>query len=503
MLRRITLGGFTAAVATGGGGQFGLAGPRAERSQRSATNNRLASPQQLGQLPIVDYFNNAAGTVGGQPRLSMTLDDSNATVARLPSSDLTSAFFLQVALGRLTQNPASGVRKLGLIYGDSWPGHPKVLGMMFDLGFNPIDLDAVQDSHLALPREGCVVFTSAIAQLRAAADIHTETMFTSVHELGHVFNLWHIEFPFRILSTSLEDRVATSPFLFDPIHSSFLKHIEDPHVFPGGSKFDDRGDLVQQAAAGGTQNSPWSRKALELRLSMEQAEFWRFEPVELDIEVRVRDGVDKTFHLPDTVDPGYDDFNIWIEEPSGERRRYRSPRYYCRNSGRLVVSKGQPFVRDVSIFGQAGSYTFDQAGSYRVQATWQLPDGRMLKSNRLELFVRPRLLKSSQYQNLAATLTRRDVALLLYHRSGSFKKQVLERVDALAAKTKDSKLKANLRYAISRHLAAKAMGAVASGRKNWQRQALTQIKRSLDLGERLSPRRRHHCQRLEEELEQL
>jgi predicted Zn-dependent protease len=45
-------------------------------------------------------------------------------------------------------------------------------------------------------REGCTIFLGAIREKREAVDDYsTEVGFTAVHELGHAFNLCHVDTP--------------------------------------------------------------------------------------------------------------------------------------------------------------------------------------------------------------------------------------------------------------------------------------------------------------------
>lgn len=464
----------------------------------------LPTPLALGNAPLARHLERASAGGTGVGNLSLTFDLSKQSTSVLSDTTPTEAFWLQVALKRLTGNGTAGpVDRVGLIYADRWK-RPGVLGMMFDLGFNPSDLQPVEVSFLTLPREGCAVFLDAIADFRNnPTDRHTEAMFTSVHELGHVFNLWHQQVPFRFMSSSTKDQVAGPPFAFDFVHQQYLTHVNDDHVWPGGKAFGDRGNLgpsdqqFKNALA-----LPKSGTSLRLLVDITQRELWRFEPIELDIRVVVPRGVKKTYRLPDTVDPGYDSFDVWIEEPDGERRRYRSPRHYCQNVGLLKVSAAEPFARDLSLFGQSGGYTFRRSGRHSVWVTWRLPGDRIIESNHVEINIKSQLERSQEYISLHETLTNPRVASLLYHRTGRYRHEIVERIEGLADVTKNAPLEANLRYALGRFLERAGRRRSRHTRLGYHRRAQDQLHRALDLTDVLSTRRQYHAARICDEISQ-
>jgi len=105
---------------------------------------------------------------------------------------------------------------------------------------------------------------------------------------------------------------------------------------------------------------------------MSRRSFFYFEPVELDVVLSAPSSANRSFRVPDCIDPGYGAFRIWIEEPSGERRIYRSPRIYCAHDELIFVGPKKPFRRDISIFGESGGFTFRRAGVHKVWAEFAL-----------------------------------------------------------------------------------------------------------------------------------
>jgi len=377
----------------------------------------------------------------------------NSALANPPSNQQGFwALELHEALAALTRNPPPPApsRRIAVLYADFYRPFPAALGVMFDRGFDPGDDPSSATVFRRSPREGCAVFLSAIAKLRnTPAQIDAEALFTTIHELGHVFNLQHIDTPANFLSQSQAARpFPASAYRFVPLHQQALATCSrSPHVWPGGSKFDDTGPFGHLSA------SPKARSRqgrIELVLSMAQREFWPFEPVELDIEVRLAPGVQRPVIVPHAVDPGYDAFKIWIEEPSGERRRYRSPRRYCMGAESLRIGPRAPFRRDVSIFGEAGGYTFKANGVHHLWATFEVSPGRLIESNRLEVCVRG-AIDSADYELARSVLAHSKRARVLYYRQ---RRGIADRQLALLRQfcTEGPALpsKASIRYAVAR-----------------------------------------------------
>ena len=122
-----------------------------------------------------------------------------------PIKEPVGAYYLHDMLGAVTGNQTHPP-KIAVLYASSYAiATPGVLGVMFDRGFttdddpNPVNQPA---------RLGCAVFLDSIRRLRGdGANFTAEAIFTTLHELGHVFNLWHIEDGRNIMSTSRENSV--------------------------------------------------------------------------------------------------------------------------------------------------------------------------------------------------------------------------------------------------------------------------------------------------------
>ena len=225
------------------------------------------------------------------------------------------------------------------------------------------------------------------------------------------------------------------------------------HVWPGGTEFNDLGEF-------GAVNMPRARTSappefgLELVIEMARREFWRFEPVELDVAVRTAAGVDRRFRIADEIDPGYESFRIWIEDPLGQRRIYRSPRRYCRSPGILTIGPGRSFRRDISIFGEAGGYTFRSVGVHKLWAE-MLHKGLWLRSNTLEINVLP-ADNSERYLQTRAALTVPGAAGLLYHRLDRFSPEAVTALQTFVSEAVGNPSAAVASYALGRAFLADA-----------------------------------------------
>lgn len=331
---------------------------------------------------------------------------------------------LQLATMQLTRNPPPPARsaRVAVLFANYYRPHHGVLGVMFDRGKpSPWDDPNPPPVTMASAREGCAIFLGAIANLRGSGlPYQVQAQFTTLHEMGHLFNLQHADtprFPPNLMATS-ESSAPYKPkaFHFLPRHQQQLSRCStSPFVWPGGEPFQgESGDLPSDSPRRLT-TLPAEPFGLQMKLCMSQSEFWAFEPVELEVEIAVASGVARRFTLPDIVDPGYDEFVIWLEDPRGERRRYRSPRHYCSVPGRLVITPQRPFKRDISIFLDAGGFTFCRPGVWRIWVEFHVGRGRGLVSPTIEVNVLPRT-SGSAYNQAAARLLHPESARLLYHR---------------------------------------------------------------------------------------
>jgi len=307
----------------------------------------LVPELRFGGNGIDSYFAHASGQ---RIRIKFTLPDGAA--AFQDQAEVT-ADDLHFALAKTLQNTAGPVNNIGLIFAAEFSGHPELLGLMFDLGF--AGPSAAFD---AVPREGCAVFVNAVQQLRPNNLFHEELTYTATHELGHVFNLGHMHDPRGFMLPSQFDGSHLDLRDFADSQKKLLELADHAvEIEPGGNAYGRIGTLtgggdytVMTNVAEGA--SPFG---LEMHIDVAQREFWRFEPIELDVEIRAASGVRRTFSIPNAVDPGFESFGIFIEDPDGERRRYRSPTRLCSAVSLLTIAPSSPFRRDIPIFGQGAA----------------------------------------------------------------------------------------------------------------------------------------------------
>jgi hypothetical protein len=247
---------------------------------------------------------------------------------------------------------------------------------------------------------------------------------------------------------------------------------------PGGSNFGDRGDLK---VGGDGSSADASDGMLRFKIRVSHEEIFFFEPVELDVRIYLARGARRAMRIPDEIDPAYDNFTLWITDPTGERRRYRPTQRYCRKTAFRTIAPNCPFERDITIFGQAGGYTFQRAGTYRLQAVLQRLGSRNLVSNEIKLMVLPSQLRSAEYRYLRSTLAHPDAATVLYYRAGVPRGKGVGILQEACLKRSTSRAASACNYALGRLFLKHARIGKSSRQKNkyWTR-AHDHLSRAMD-----------------------
>jgi hypothetical protein len=293
---------------------------------------------------------------------------------------------LHDTLPRLTQNPPNTVPapRLGILFANVYHQRDNIFGVMFDTGL--VDPDALGSPVSQNPRQGCAVFLQTIRNARPDdTDYKNQVAFDVAHEIGHVFNLQHVSDTDSLCFMNQSSRESIHPdnaykFII-PEKNSLALCGSDPNVTPGGSPFD--------AGSAGNQDNPArstfrQSKILTLNIQMKPCEFWPWEDAQLDLQLIAN----RRIEVLDQLDPGYKNFEIWIESPTGERRRYRSPLHYCAYPKRLVVEPGQTRTRDIPVFQQAGGYTFRLPGTHKLWVNFFPAPGVKITSNVIEIVIK-------------------------------------------------------------------------------------------------------------------
>jgi hypothetical protein len=413
----------------------------------------LPLPLTLGESSLAEYLKTASAAAAG-PAIDFTLLAPQTVGPKFAKT--VSALDLHEATATLAANPASGkqVGRVVLLFARRYGPRHSLFGVMFDRGFKTKDDPNKASSFTRFPRQGCAVFVDAIADYRkAGVERDTEIAFTALHELGHLFNLGHVRKPSSFMSDAESMVPPPSSFGFTPRHCERLRlGSTSPHVWPGGSRYGDLGPLSPDPAE---EHGAPSRFGLELAVEVCQREFNAWEPVELEIQLSVAPGLDRSFVLPDVVDPGYGAFEIWIERPNRERVRYRPCNVYCRNPGKLEIAPGQSFDRDLSLFGQSGGYTFRHAGVHRVWAELRLPRLGLLTSNVVELNVLPQPYRGPRLQ-LGTLLDAPAAARALFYRASRPGGRGATRLEQVAADFAATPAAAASHYTLGRILLGEA-----------------------------------------------
>lgn len=366
------------------------------------------SPALISELSLhiaEEFSNGSYGDIKLNVMQSSIEFDSSYSGAITP-------FKLHRALERVVGRQKSGrVKNIGLLIADRFYHRPKYYGLMFDQDFDPSGMDRAA----VTAREGCAVFLGGISDGRESKqEALTEFMFTSVHELGHVFNLQHVPEPSYMAQSAIYPQAfGKNDWKFTHNHQLLLSQCSvSNNIMPGGSRFGRVGTYV----AANTDNEKHHEEGIDLFIGLSQSEFWAFEPVELDVTIQLSGTDQSVFKLPDEVDPGYSNFKIWIEEPTGERRLYCSPRHYCSSGQEISVTKNMPFRRDISIYGESGGYTFDTTGIHKIQVEFIIHGSGVIFSNVVEANIKQALLGEQYYSEIRGMYTSREIAQMLYHR---------------------------------------------------------------------------------------
>lgn len=332
---------------------------------------------------------------------------------------------LHQATHALTQNEdhenVKAVDHVAILLCRRYDPKPDLFGLMFDEGFVKGLGYVNNDKYNYAPREGCAIFFDRIKEERSGLTdrFDDQILFTTIHEMGHLFNLQHLNDKKNFLSQSDKKTFPRCSFVFTRAHRKALERAPvDEAIWPGGNDFEVGGipgDIGVRTRGRTCRQMPFG---LDMRIEMARRSMARYDPIELDIEIFVAPGVGRKFRVPDMFDSGYETFRIWIEEPSGERRFLRSPRHYCRQRSMFTVSARHPFRRDVSIYGESGGYTFRSSGVHRVWVDCDIGADRRLVSNTLEIEIRPRWLESDSdsERDRGCLFTSRAGQTLFYHR---------------------------------------------------------------------------------------
>lgn len=445
------------------------------------------------QREVGDVLINASGR-----DIDLQIKPTSNAFAPWPQGAAVTALDLHVSLADLVGQPQRGpVNRIGILLADHYYHARDTLGVMFDRGQATEEDWNAAPQYTAVPREGCAVFLGAIGDLRgqSSPELNDEARFTAIHELGHIFNLQHLQpaasGPATYMARSRADRAyRRDETPFDADQCRWLSRCSSSTaVCPGGERFGDQDASAPEPRSHhnfldtSTVSESASLFGVSLTIALDRHEFWRFEPLQLDVRLATFPGMMRRFAVPDMIDPGYEAFVLFIEEPTGERRRFRSDMHYCPHSRKLSIDSTNPFQRDVAIGQESGRLTFRRAGIHRLQAQLTLGPQRRLMSNVLEVNVltergtsREELLRDILLRGRAQTVLKRNQDL----RDG--KGLQLLRTLLLDAKP-TPKIDALVRYALGRASLARRAGSPRQWSKEIQRLGCEHLERAIDSGQ--------------------
>jgi len=287
---------------------------------------------------------------------------------------------------------------------------PGLLGIMFD--------------QMGRQRQGCAVFYDAIAG--NTADKLRNQLYTCVHELGHCFNLYH-SFHKKFMTPPLANRLdalswmnypqrypnggtpgfwSAFPFQFDDLEVVHLRHAFRNNIIIGGNPF-GTGAALETGASSETIVADESGLKLELRA---RPVFALGEPVTVEVKLCTTDGRGK--RVNSFLHPREGFVRIAIRKPGGQVVPFEPLIDHCVADDTLQLDTGTPAIYAGVYVGYGkGGFTFDQSGSYQLQATYFALDGSIVQSDVLRLRVRSPLTATDEA--VADLLMGEDVGTIL------------------------------------------------------------------------------------------
>lgn len=291
--------------------------------------------------------------------------------------------------------------------------NPGVSGIMFDSG-DP------------LPRQGAAVFYSHFKDLPDGIR-QRNYMRTTVHELGHAFNLLHsfqkgvfsefgfgdnpfmmprsnalsyMNYPWRYPHghnrppgwNGAADYWARFPFAFERTELMHLRHHDRLEVAFGGEAFGIHGHSRLSALQAAEIAECQRTAPLKLSLRAKQVKgrqvtaFDHMEPVHLELKLE-SSGQEE---IDTRLDPAAGLVAVYVQKPNGEITKYRPLMTACGEQPELeILQPGLPLYQDLHLtFGRDG-FHFQEPGIYEVRAVYLGGERQTTYSNALRLNVAP------------------------------------------------------------------------------------------------------------------
>lgn len=435
---------------------------------------------RLERKTITDYFQIGSTIEGSLYDINLTFDTSRLEKGSI-GKDYYGLYELNNALDNLLKiDGMISPNAIGLIFAHCLLNETGVYGVMFDGGFR-----GGGDIYKKVQRQGCAVFIDAINKdfPNNVANAKDQMVFTAIHELGHVFNLWHIDNPTSFMTESKQGKLyGSNAYHFHRDHIKFLARCSsDEHVKPGGSNWGDRGPGYTGKTEG-YKDSGRRPTGIEMLIDIEPREFFRFEPIQMDLLIRSKPGTSRGKTIPRQVDPGYESFVIWITDPNGERRRYKPTAMYSKNFQTINIKPDTPYSRDITLFGQRGGYTFHETGVHRIQAELRLSDYEVLRSSEIEVNVLPEVIGDRACEDLRTALTVPPIAKMMFYKAGDIESTATKHAKEIVARYHRTSAAAGFHYAFGRAALRRSENTLTErqSKKDLIRMALLHLNKALD-----------------------
>jgi hypothetical protein len=276
-------------------------------------------------------------------------------------------------------------------------------GIMFDssdsiTGSNPND------------RQGTAIFYNTFISQRPAGDpapdawVDRMRFWTTVHEMGHAFNLAHswqksfgvkwtpslvnepearsfMNYPFRV-SGGEKEFFKNFEFRFSDAELLFMRHAPFRFVQPGNADWFDN-HAFEQANV-----SLEPSLKLELRVNRKQALFEFMEPVVL--ELKLTNISSQPQLIGDKVLSELDHMMVIIKKDSKPARQFSPYAQYCWKSQLRVLMPGESTYQSLFASVGKGGWEISEPGYYTVRVAMHLEDTEEdLVSNPLRLRISP------------------------------------------------------------------------------------------------------------------
>jgi hypothetical protein len=277
--------------------------------------------------------------------------------------------------------------RLWLVIG-SRLGTGGTLGIMFD-STAPFREGAVSFADPRLPNRSDI---AAAARNQRLGDVPEAILRTSIHEIGHAFNLFHPKHDVHSVSTGttimnqtgdvLGFATSTDPypgnatFAFNDHNRSSLIHSPDPAVKPGWTDFGYEhgggGSAPQGPSDAVPDAAPTPVEGLELDVRLPET------VVAGDLlvaDVTLRNVGDDSQLVTAALNTTEDYLTVGVTPPGGERTAVRNVVLACTDRRTVELDPGESLTGHVQLTYTNRGYAFDRPGRYQVDVSLDVGEG--------------------------------------------------------------------------------------------------------------------------------